>query len=224
MKPEKIPLQEKTIGVVGLGQMGCPMACRIQQAGYQVLGHDIVRKHLDGPIPLEFDPQKFARSCDLVLSVVRDEAQNLELCLGKQAIFKQDQSPEGLIIASTVSPGFILEMKDRLPQETLLVDAPMAGAPHSARNGSLTFMLGGPSSLLENWHPLFTSMGSQIHHLGELGAGMSVKVLNNYVASSSVVTVRRVLDACQALNVSPKKTPADHVGELRWNLVWKSIS
>ena len=48
-------------------------------------------------------------------------------------------------------------------------------------------------------------MGSQIHHLGELGAGMSVKVLNNYVASSSVVTVRRVLDACQALNVSPEK-------------------
>jgi len=122
---------------------GFPMACRIQQAGYQILGHDIVRKHLDGPIPLEFDPQKFARSCDLVLSVVRDEAQNLELCLGKQAIFKQDQRPEGLIIASTVSPGFILEMKNRLPQETLLVDAPMSGAPHSARNGSLTFMLGG---------------------------------------------------------------------------------
>ena len=157
------------------------------------------------PSPLEFDPQKFARSCDLVLSVVRDEAQNLELCLGKQAIFKQDQRPEGLIIASTVSPGFILEMKNRLPQETLLVDAPMSGAPHSARTGKLTFMLGGPSSLLENWHPLFASMGSQIHHLGELGAGMSVKVLNNYVASSSVVTVRRVLDACQALNVSPEK-------------------
>ena len=52
MKPEKTPLQEKTIGVAGLGQMGFPMACRIQQAGYQVLGHDIVRKHLDGPIPL----------------------------------------------------------------------------------------------------------------------------------------------------------------------------
>ena len=86
-----------------------------------------------------------------------------------------------------------------------MVDAPMSGAPHSARNGNLTFMLGGPSSLLESWHPLFASMGSQIHHLGELGAGMSVKVLNNYVASSSVVTVRRVLDACQALNVSPKK-------------------
>ena len=66
-------------------------------------------------------------------------------------------------------------------------------------------MLGGPSSLLENWHPLFASMGTHIHHLGELGAGMSVKVLNNYVASSSVVIVRRVLDACQALNVSPEK-------------------
>ena len=136
MKPEKTPLQEKTIGVAGLGQMGFPMACRIQQAGYQVLGHDIVRKHLDGPIPLEFDPQKFARSCDLVLSVVRDEAQNLELCLGKQAIFKQDQRPEGLIIASTVSPGFILEMKNRLPQETFLVDAPMSGALHSVRMGN----------------------------------------------------------------------------------------
>ena len=81
----------------------------------------------------------------------------------------------------------------------------MSGAPHSARNGNLTFMLGGPSSLLERWYPPFASMGSQIHHLGELGAGMSVKVLNNYVASSSVVTVRRVLDACQALNVSPEK-------------------
>ncbi|MEL0343362.1 MAG: NAD(P)-binding domain-containing protein, partial [Deltaproteobacteria bacterium] len=162
MKPEKTPLQEKTIGVAGLGQMGFPMACRIQQAGYQVLGHDIVRKHLDGPIPLEFDPQKFARSCDLVLSVVRDEAQNLELCLGKQAIFKQDQRPEGLIIASTVSPGFILEMKDRLPQETLLVDAPMSGAPIAARERRLSFMLGGDPTVLGRLMPLFDVMGQRI--------------------------------------------------------------
>ena len=84
MKPEKTPLQEKTIGVAGLGQMGFPMACRIQQAGYQVLGHDIVRKHLDGPIPLEFDPQKFARSCDLVLSVVRDEPRIWNFALGNR--------------------------------------------------------------------------------------------------------------------------------------------
>ena len=58
MKPEKTPLQEKTIGVAGLGQMGFPMACRIQQAGYQVLGHDILRKHLDGPISLKIDTKK----------------------------------------------------------------------------------------------------------------------------------------------------------------------
>ena len=51
MKPEKTPLQEKTIGVAGLSQMEFPMACRIQQVDYQVLGHDIVRKHLDGPNP-----------------------------------------------------------------------------------------------------------------------------------------------------------------------------
>ncbi len=204
-KPENPFLHQKTIGVAGLGQMGFPMACRLHQAGFKILGHDIVQKHLDGPIPLEFNPDQFAQSCDLILSVVRDEEQNLELCFGNQAIFKHQKRPQGLIISSTVSPGFVHKMKELLPGETLLVDAPMSGAPHSARSGNLTFMLGGPSTLLEDWNPLFECMGQQIHQLGELGAGMSVKVLNNYVASSSVVTIRRVLEECSRMKVSPEK-------------------
>ena len=69
----------------------------------------------------------------------------------------------------------------------------MSGAPIAAQNASLTFMVGASKADFENFKPLADAMGTQTFHVGPTGAGMTAKVLNNFVAAACVVTVRQAL-------------------------------
>ncbi|HKQ26227.1 MAG TPA: NAD(P)-binding domain-containing protein [Burkholderiales bacterium] len=181
------------VGVAGCGSMGLPMAQALQHAGYEVWGLDIRRASEFGSFQSRMveDPAEFASRVQVVISVVRDVTQNRELCFDRQALFTRAQYPGTLIVSSTLSPRFLPELRNRLPVDVTLVDAPMSGAPHAARLRKLSFMLGGPGDALDRLMPLFQAMGEHVFRLGPLGAGMTAKVLNNYVASASVVSVRR---------------------------------
>ena len=67
----------------------------------------------------------------------------------------------------------------------------------------MTFMLGGTASAVERLRPALESMGKELFHLGPLGAGMTIKVLNNYVAASNVAATRRSMELAQLANVDP---------------------
>jgi 3-hydroxyisobutyrate dehydrogenase len=195
--------RKPVVGVAGCGAMGLPMAQALQHAGYDVWGLDVrpagefdaFRSRM-----LE-DATEFARRVEIVISVVRDEAQNLELCFERQALFSRAHYPKTLIVSSTLSPRFLPALRDRLPADVTLVDAPMSGAPHAARLRKLSFMLGGPDDALDRLMPLFQAMGPHVFRLGPLGAGMKAKVLNNYVAGASVVAVRRAYARARELGV-----------------------
>lgn len=181
------------VGVAGCGSMGLPMAQALQHAGYEVWGLDVRPASEFGSFQLRMleDPTEFASRVQVVISVVRDVAQSRELCFDRQALFTRAQYPGTLIVSSTLSPRFMPELRSRLPVDVTLIDAPMSGAPHAARLRKLSFMLGGPDDALDRLTPLFQAMGQHVFRLGPLGAGMTAKVLNNYVASASVVAVRR---------------------------------
>jgi 3-hydroxyisobutyrate dehydrogenase len=180
------------VGVAGCGSMGLPMAQALQDAGYAVWGLDVRPASEFGSFQSRMlDAGEFARRVQVVISVVRDVAQSLELCFDRQALFTRAQYPKTLVVSSTLSPRFIPELQSRLPADVSLIDAPMSGAPHAARLRKLSFMLGGPDDALDRLMPLFEAMGRHVFRLGPLGAGMTAKVLNNYVASASVVAVRR---------------------------------
>ncbi|MEO8164343.1 MAG: NAD(P)-binding domain-containing protein, partial [Betaproteobacteria bacterium] len=181
------------IGVAGCGAMGLPMAQALQGAGYEVWGLDVRPAEEFGSFQSRLlDPDEFAQRVEIVIAVVRNTAQIQELCFDQQALFVRAQHPRTLIVSSTVSPRFLPELRSRLPADVSLVDAPMSGAPHAARHRKLSFMLGGAAEDLDRLTPLFEAMGQHLFRLGPLGAGMTAKVLNNYVASTSVVAVRRV--------------------------------
>src|SRR4051812_12854680 len=183
--------------------MGLPMALALQDAGYEVWGLDVRPTSEFGSFQSRMleDAAEFSARVEIVISVVRDVAQTLELCFDRQALFKRARHPKTLIVSSTLSPRFILELRSRLPHDVILVDAPMSGAPHAARMCKLSFMLGGPDDALDRMLPLFETMGRHIFRLGPLGAGMTAKVLNNYVASASVVAVRRAYARARELGV-----------------------
>jgi 3-hydroxyisobutyrate dehydrogenase len=184
--------KKPVVGVAGCGSMGLPMAQALQHAGYEVWGLDVRPATEFGSFQSRMlDPEVFGRRVQVVISVVRDVTQSLELCFDRQALFTRAQYPKTLIVSSTLTPRFIPELGSRLPGDVTLIDAPMSGAPHAARLRKLSFMLGGPDKDLDQLMPLFEAMGQHVFRLGPLGAGMTAKVLNNYVASASVVAVRR---------------------------------
>jgi 3-hydroxyisobutyrate dehydrogenase-like beta-hydroxyacid dehydrogenase len=191
------------VGVAGCGSMGLPMAQALQDAGYEVWGLDVRPTSEFGSFQSRMleDPAQFASRVEIVISVVRDVAQNLELCFERQALFKRARYPKTLIVSSTLSPRFMAKLRSRLPHDVVLIDAPMSGAPHAARSRKLSFMLGGPDDELDRLLPLFETMGRHVFRLGPLGAGMTAKVLNNYVASASVVAVRRAYARARELGV-----------------------
>lgn len=195
------------VGVAGCGAMGLPMARHLLAAGFDVLGFDVrpVSDFGDFAIHMEPDPAVFAARCDVVISVVRDARQTYDLCFDKQGICGMGTSINTLIISSTLAPGVIGQVRERLDAGIRLIDAPMSGAPAGAESATLTFMLGGDVDDVSRCRPLFEAMGANQFYCGPLSHGMTVKVLNNYVAVSEVVAVRRVLDAAIALGIDTRR-------------------
>jgi 3-hydroxyisobutyrate dehydrogenase len=224
-------MESPVVGVAGCGSMGLPMAQALQDAGFEVWGLDVRPANEFGAFRSRMieDPAEFGRRVHVVISVVRDVAQTLDLCFERQALFAQPKYPRTLIVSSTLTPRFVPTLRSRLPADVALVDAPMSGAPHAARLRKLSFMLGGADDILDPLMPLFDAMGRHVFRLGPLGAGMTAKVLNNYVASASVVAVRRAyararelgadLGALRAvMNVSSGATWfGSHFHEIDWS-------
>ena len=190
-------------GVAGCGAMGLPMALALQNDGFYVCGFDVrpVKEFGDFSGQMVVSATKFSSQCNVVICVVRDEKQLLDLCFNEQAIFSAPDYPKIFVLSSTVSPHVVHRLRERLPADVVLLDAPMSGAPLSAIAATLTFMVGGPKEVFDLLHPAFLAMGSKIHYLGELGSGMTTKVLNNFVASTTVVVVRNVLKQADNLGV-----------------------
>jgi len=194
------------IGIAGCGSMGLPMARQLHQAGVDVWGFDVrpACEFGDFENRMITNPQDFAARVDTVISVVRNWSQTTDLCFDVQKIFTAPQPPQTLVVSSTLSPRVLESLAQRLPHGTTLVDAPMSGAPYRAENGSLTFMVGGDEMVVSELADTFNIMGSVIHHLGPVGAGLTCKVINNFVAASSVVAVRRAVQAARLLGVDQR--------------------
>ena len=195
--------EKPVIGVAGCGSMGLPMAKALTKSNYETWGYDTRPAAEFGLFQSRMieHPEEFSDKCDIVISVVRDYQQTLDLCLYKQAIFSYPDPPSLLIISSTLSPSDLHSLRNLVDHKITIVDAPMSGAPIAAEERSLTFMLGGEPHVLNQLEPVFTAMGDTRLRLGKLGNGMTAKVLNNYVAASSVAAVRRVYIAAEKLNL-----------------------
>lgn len=189
-KTVQTKLDYQRLIVAGCGAMGLPMAKALLDAGLNTACYDV--KSLQDKLPADriLDTLADLQSADILLLVVRDFQQIREVCFEKEKVFTRQQYPNRLIVCSTISPLQILELNQLLPADVDLIDAPMSGAPVAAEEKSLTFMIGGNKETVDSLQAVFETMGKSSFHIGPTGQGMSVKVLNNYMAACSVVSVR----------------------------------
>jgi 3-hydroxyisobutyrate dehydrogenase-like beta-hydroxyacid dehydrogenase len=175
------------------------MLSQLRKAGFNARGFDVVAGRGDGTQAVGF-----ARNLGTLITVVRDTDETDEVLFGAQNL-TTCPTLKTIIISSTLSPKYVLSLRDRVPAHIALIDAPMSGAQIKAAAGTLSFMIGGAASDIEAQMPLFRAMGQDFHIMGGYGAGMSAKVLNNLLAASHTAMTRTVLDWADAAGIPEDK-------------------
>lgn len=176
------------IGIVGLGNMGGGMARQLVDGGWTVYGCDLDDQLLDeardyGINPVE-SPSELAKEVAIVGTSLPGPAAVKAVYLGNDGL---DAGADGDLIAlemSTIDPGTTETTADSTENLTL-IGSPVSGGPERAREGTLTLMLGGDMTVIEQ--PLvqdaIESLSENAYHLGGVGAGHTTKLLNNQIGA-----------------------------------------
>jgi 3-hydroxyisobutyrate dehydrogenase len=195
--------QATTIGFVGIGNMGQPMAARLHERGFAIKVHDTdveaaVRfgKHYD--VPVASLRHELCRDCDIVILMLPNGQIVSDYLLAERA---GDPAPVKWLPPATlvVDMGSSNPMGTRILGERLadagisLIDAPVSGGVPRARKGTLSIMVGGEEGLVKRLQPVLSAMAHDVKHVGSLGAGHAMKALNNYVSAAGLAA------ACEAV-------------------------
>lgn len=178
------PLQ--TIGFVGLGHMGHGMATNLLKAGFslRVMAHrrrqaveDLV---MQGAIEVN-SAAEMARQCDAIVLCVSGAEQVRDIV--ERADGFAASAKAGLIVidCTTSPPQNIIELQ-WAHADMVFVDAPLGRSPREAWDGKLSVMVGAQLRAFDTIHPVLASFASTIQHVGGLGAGHTLKLVNNYVS------------------------------------------
>lgn len=173
-----------TIGFIGLGNMGGPMAKNLLNAGHQVKVFDLVEASMASVVAEGGTANKSAadavRGADLVISMLPASKHVEALYLGDSGLITQLDADTLIIDCSTIAPESARKVAAAAAEAGFdMIDAPVSGGVGGAVGGTLTFMVGGTSKALDIARPLLEIMGKNIFHAGDAGAGQVAKVCNN---------------------------------------------
>ena len=181
----------QSIGFIGLGIMGHPMALNLVKAGYKVTVFNRTRSKAE---PLEKSgalvaatPAEAARLADVVMIIVSDTAAVEEVVLGKGGILETLRSGAIVIDSSTVSPALSRKLACHAAGKgASWLDAPVTGSKHGAERGELTFMIGGDRETLDRALPVLQVLGKKHIYCGAHGSGLSAKLAQNAIQATMV--------------------------------------
>ena len=200
----------KQVLFVGLGNMGFPMACNLLKKDLQVYGFDLVTTHKSAFEKLGghwcASLESAASKVDVVIVMLpgSPEMKNLYLENGKLFDFLK---PNTLILdCSTASPDTCSFLYEEAQKRKLrLLCAPVSGGTSGAVAGSLTFMVGGEATDLEEARFFFSIMGKNIFHAGKAGDGQSAKICNNMLLAIHMIGTSEAFALGESLGLNPKK-------------------
>jgi 3-hydroxyisobutyrate dehydrogenase-like beta-hydroxyacid dehydrogenase len=168
------------VGFLGLGIMGHAMATNLAKAGHEVTVWNRTPGKLVEGAGVAPTPAAAAQGAEVVWICVSDTDAVESVLFGSDGV-EQSLAP-GMIIAdsSTISPSATVKFAARVKEKgAAYVDAPMTGSKIGAANGTLIFMVGGDSAVLDRLGPLFAAMGKKLFRMGETGKGQATKLAMN---------------------------------------------
>ena len=195
------------VGFIGLGIMGSRMAAVLRRGGFELTvwnrtaerAREFAAAH--GAAVAE-RPADVAAAADVVITMVVDAEQVRRVLLGDDGVLAGARPGLLCVDMSTIGPAGAREIGAALAErEVHFVDAPVSGSSPRAEDGTLTIMAGGDEADFARARPLFEAMGELVVHVGGLGDGQTVKLVNNAVAAVNCATVGEALLVARAAGV-----------------------
>jgi 4-hydroxybutyrate dehydrogenase/sulfolactaldehyde 3-reductase len=200
-----------TIGFIGLGTMGRPMAANLCRKGSSLVVYDVVPERVR---PLEAlgaraaaDVGDVAGGSDIVFTMLPASADVIEVAGGPNGLIARGRKGSLIVDMSTIDP----LVTDRLAaaassKGTGFVDAPVGRLASHAERGECLFMVGADASAFARVKPFLEAMGTTIHHCGGVGTGMRTKLVHNYLAIISCQLNAEAIALSQRFGLTLEKT------------------
>ena len=197
-----------SVGVIGLGIIGKPIAERLVKAGFRVAVYDVREEPVTelksaGATACASAAEVASRS-DYIISLVMDRAQTDDVVFGAQGIIQTIKPGTLFATGSTLGPAPVQRIATALAAKgCTTLDMPITGGYLAAYEGKLVLMIGGAPDVLEHALPVFRAFANNIQRVGDIGAGQVAKLAHQLVMSVNVIALLEGLSLGAAGGVEP---------------------
>lgn len=176
----------KKIGFIGLGTMGAPMAANLLKQQFEVIVYNRTAAKCEPLVALGASaaatPREAASQADTVITMVSDDSSLAAVYEGEEGLLAGLRQGVAVIDCSTVSPALVRETAAKVEAlGGVFLDAPVTGSSPAAIDGTLVFMVGGRSEVLQDQMDIFDCLGKKVLHMGENGSGAVAKLAHNTI-------------------------------------------
>jgi len=177
------------VGFIGLGTMGAPMARNILKKGHRLIALDMqpaaVASLVAAGATAAATPKDVAAASEIVITMLPDAPDVERAALGPTGIVAGIRPGSVYIDMSTIDPATTRRVGAAIAEKgAVMIDSPVGKTADAAVAGTLTLMVGGADDVIARCRPLLDCMGTDFFHCGALGAGQTMKLINNLLATA----------------------------------------
>lgn len=202
-------MAKKKIGFIGLGAMGLPMAKNLIKAGYDLTVHDLnlqpVEEIVSWGAKKAKSPADTAKEVEVILTMLPADDEVKVVALGPEGVLEGAGKGSVFIDMSSIAPHTSKFVASEATKRGVkFLDAPVSGGTVGAEKGTLTIMVGGDKALLDEHMELLQAMGKTIYHVGDVGMGETVKMVNQMLVGINLAGIAEALVMGTKLGVAPE--------------------
>ncbi|HOO01523.1 MAG TPA: NAD(P)-dependent oxidoreductase [Rectinema sp.] len=202
-------MAQRTIGFIGLGVMGAPMAGHIRASGERLLVYSRTKSKarlvLDAGAEWRDSPKRIAQECDVIFTMVGYPKDVEEIYFGSEGLIENARSGTILVDFTTSRPDLAVRIYESAKVRGLsAIDAPVSGGDIGAKNATLTIMVGGEEETFQKVKPLLEIVGKTVILQGGPGAGQHTKMANQIVVAGNLLGTVEALIYAKNAGLDPK--------------------
>lgn len=198
-----------TVGVIGLGIMGVPMAKNIHKAGFPLVVYNRNPAKAEefkslGVIVVD-TPAKLGESAEVIITMVTAAEDVKAVLFGENGAIHKSTKTKLVVDMETIGPTAAIEIAVQLEKSGIdFMDAPVTGSLPKAKTGELTIFAGSKPEVFEKYKEVLEAMGKNIKYMGAIGKGQSIKLINNYLITHSFIGLANCLLLADAMGLDRK--------------------
>ena len=215
---------QPTVGFIGLGIMGRPMALNVLRAGFPLTVYDLLPAPVDELVAAgaaaAATPAALAAAVDVVLLCLPDSPDVTAAMTGPSGVLAGTRPGQIIVDMSSISPVTARTLAAAAAEQgATLLDAPVSGGQVGAVQATLSIMVGGDPAALEQVRPVLAALGKTILHIGASGAGQVAKACNQVVIAVTIEAVAEALVLAAKAGVDPAQVRAALLGGYAYSRV-----